>query len=224
MSYNPTVGALSKPFKAATEGFHLPVIKTAVTVVAGSFITSFLSKKISGFIPGGLGSSSIGKVATTLLTAGLVGAAAKKVIPARANELFAGGVISGVTEGLNEFLPDSFKSALGMKGWDLQNEWSGGFAMGDFADPRQMQNAFNARQPIMTGAMHGMRDFTSFKQIAAAPGLSSQQPMNMGGIADFADPRQIQNAFGARQPIMTGAAHHMHGLADDMIGEEIEMM
>lgn len=162
-------GTLSRLPQAATRGFHLNTIKTAATVVAGSFITSFLSGKAQSALPV-LGSNRFVKVATTLLTAGLVGYAAKKVAPGRANELFAGGMISGVTEGLAEVFPNI--KAIGTSGLeDFANPMNVGMpyqmhGLQDFMDPRQVGGAISARQPIA-----GLNEFVSIPAIAHAPGL-----------------------------------------------------
>lgn len=186
------MSTFAKPLGAVTAGFKPDFLKSAAVVVAGSFATSFISGKITSMV-GALGSNKFAKVATTLLTAGLVGLAAKKVMPRMAHELFAGGVISGVTEGLAEVFP-SVKQ-IGMQGYDYGDElginWQLG-GMRDFADPRQVQYAVPARQPIA-----GMRDFADPRQVQMA--VPARQPI--AGMGDFVSVPQMNHIFPARQNI-----------------------
>jgi len=188
-------GTLGKLPQAATRGFHLNVVKSTATIVAGSFLTSLISGKAQSMLPV-LGSNKFAKVGTTLLSAGLVGMLGKKVLPSRANELFVGGMISGVTEGLGEFFPSIKTGLKGLADYDLQDELAGSQAailsgMGDFANPMTITNA-----PQL---MAGMNDFLDPNDLRRTVGTH--------GVGDFMD---------------VGDMRHVVGVGE-IVGEELTM-
>lgn len=168
---------------AALSGYKTERLKTAGYAILGSFVTSYVSGKVYGLVggvlpkDGALGKAA--KVGTTLLSAGLVGYAAKRVVPSHANAVFLGGMISGAAEGLTQV-----KSALGMSGlgdWDVagENGYDIAAGLGDFAMPKQLN------RPVH---MHGMGDFADPRQLRA--------PVHMHGMNDYGSAAQVSHADG----------------------------
>lgn len=233
--------SLSGLKSSALSGFKKERLMKAGFAIGGAVATNYLAgmalKAAASFLPSD--TTAIGKAAkvgVTLLTAGAVGVAARKVIPGRANAVLTGGVISGVVTGIHEFFPSV--GGLNMSG--LQDEWTGGWNLGDFASPREATHAFSARQPYDVKAyrLNGMGDWASPRDVSNATNV--RQPIVTGamphpamrhamphrampghhGMGDMMTVRKVDNAFPARQPI----GNYADAMVGEHIGEQIDMM
>lgn len=233
--------SLSGLKSSALSGFKKERLMKAGFAIGGAVATNYLAgmalKAAASFLPSD--TTAIGKAAkvgVTLLTAGAVGVAARKVMPGRANAVLTGGVISGVVTGIHEFFPSV--GGLNMSG--LQDEWTGGWNLGDFASPREATHAFSARQPYDVKAyrLNGMGDWASPRDVSNATNV--RQPIVTGamphpamrhamphrampghhGMGDMMTVRKVDNAFPARQPI----GNYADAMVGEHIGEQIDMM
>jgi hypothetical protein len=187
--FNP-IDAIQHPFRSFAAGYSIETAKMAGSVLAGGIGTMFVSNLVLDKLVGAVMTRKPDEWLTrvvdflaTGLVAGGVATGARYVLPYRANEVLAGGMLAA----FSRLLPPSWVAgaslAPGMKGWSddlgLQS-----MNLGDFAMPGQMNNPLRmgdyVSQPQINAPLHmrGMGDFVSVPQMSAAPQL-------IAGMGDF---------------------------------------
>lgn len=104
---NPGTGIL----KTVTAGFSPKLLAKSLPVIGGMFANSFLSGAISNRLPAILAVGP-GSYVTGLLSAGLLGAGTKILLPRFAGDVFFGGIIQVVSRAIDEFVRPAASAAI----------------------------------------------------------------------------------------------------------------
>lgn len=169
---NPSFAASFSPSSIVKPVFSGARWKNVAAQIGGLTATTaastFLIGKVSQLQGDGI-VQKLGRVGVRLAMAGVAAMVAKKASPKYYDEVLNGGMLSGISYGLQEFFPTYFK------GLGEGEDWFD-YGLSDYADPRQMANPY------------GMSDYADPRQMA--------NPYGMSGLRDFADPRQMANPYG----------------------------
>ena len=160
--HNPAIAAGS-PVKALTSAFNKEVLVKAGFIVAGSVATTAVANLVTSKVSM-LKDNKLANIATTLLTAGLVAYGAKRVLPARANDVLIGGILSGAAKAIDAYVPSLKMSGcegIGCMGFDQPSD------MGDFVSARQPMIAMNDYVALQTpiSQMNGVADVAVAEEI-----------------------------------------------------------
>jgi hypothetical protein len=151
---NPAA-ALTSPVKAAMSGFEVSALKQAGAIALGNIATATVSGMLTNKVS--FLNNKVGKVVATLALAGVMRAVAGKVVPGMAKDIAIGGILAGVTKGLQAVAPQYFGTA------GLEDDDFGLDGMDDWLNPRGIATA---------QALTGMGDSLTAGQVQRAIPLS----------------------------------------------------
>jgi hypothetical protein len=211
-----------------TAGFSGRRLKRGAVIVAGAFGTSWLAGKIveKAGITNKLLSTGI-----TFLTAGLAATGAKfaRLSGETSNEILAGGIVAGMTEGLSGIFPAYIKP-IGMSDWssEMGHGWSNVLSgMGDEATTKQVRRAFSlndsadqrqvSHHMVAGYATPDLGHENSTALGAWHPGQLYKGTGGVRGMKDYGGP-------GSPHFTMQGVRPGFNGAADAAVSEHIASM
>lgn len=225
---------------AATKAFSKKALMDSGALLAGSATTTFVSEHLTTHFPV-LSSHKLLSVITRLAMAGVVGKLVAPKVPyikGYASYVFAGGVLSGVIEGLRMVIPEHYFPKTGL-GEDLGEDMEG---MGWGDTLRGMSDWFvgpyNASWALPNTDGGYDRDPYTNQRMGQGLHLQHQGMMahpamqqHMGSFLHVGQPqvhlRGMADSLHMNQPVSgTGHQYHphhpMHGLANMALAEEME--
>lgn len=158
---NPAGAFLGRPVEMVKAGFKTDAMKEAMGVIAGNIGTTFFANLATSKV--GFLNNKVGKIVMPLVLAGAVSKLASKAMPSQARHVLIGGILAGLTKGLQALFPSYF----GALADDLDD---GLFGLDDWARPNQIAAAY---------PMNGFGDFATARQVSAAQAIDGMDEADM---------------------------------------------
>lgn len=165
----------SMSMRAVTSAFDVGLLSKAGVVVGGSLANNLLTGALTKVMPISALKSGIGNYAVGLLSAGLIGIGARKVLPSQAGGLFFGAILDVVTRIASRFIVPMLPSPK-----------LSGYALADYLT---MTNVQDSRLYGMEGDDDGMDGFGDYATVSA---VAAARPLNgLGYTGEMAESEEL---------------------------------
>ena len=142
--------------RMATAGFNVKTLTEAGVIVGGALGNAAATGAISNFLPSMFQEGPL-NYGVGLVSAGLLGGAAKRVLPRQANNIFFGAVLEVVTRAVKDYVVPLIPGLSGMGDYLTRRNAAEARPLGGLNDYLTRQNAAQARPLGNMGDYYGER-------------------------------------------------------------------